>query len=120
MMISYQSAPRAKGAGASVLPLRFAKRELRPDRSLGKHRRQDIAGYRPADDISLNIRTVSLPKEFDLRVGFDPLGHHRDFEILGHGQYGGNDGGVFRIHGDMTNETGINLELIDRQLPEVT
>src|SRR5690606_28819625 len=73
----------------------------------------------PADQVSLNFVATLQPEEIQLILGFDPLGHHFKFQVMGQCDDRPRDRRILATLGQVADEGLVDFHVIHREAFEV-
>src|SRR5690606_32343777 len=78
-----------------------------------------VRRHRSAEVEALRLVAAQVAEEAQLALVLHALGDHLQAEVVGQGDDGADDGGVMLVAADTADETGVDLELVDRQPRQV-
>ena len=111
---------QAWSARVGVSPGAPAGRSIEHEQRIRAVLRFEPAGrHRAAQQVALHFVAAMLAQEFQLRVGFDALGNHRQVEAVGHGDDCPGDLRVLFAGRQAVDEGAVDLENVDGELLEV-
>ena len=78
-----------------------------------------VAGYRPADQVALDLVAALLLQQGQVRFSLHPLRNHSQAQRMSHGNDRRGDRRVIGVNGDLPDEGPVDLERVQREVLQV-